>query len=253
MVLGQTNIVVPRWNFQNLEFYLSGATTPTYSKFIGHGNNGVVFFGSDMFVAGGTGIDWYAGVSLNPFNLGATSPTPLNNSTGTIQVAVDAAGNVYSANENGSVTKFFRVANSFSSANSVSVRFGANSGEIMGGLSIDNASGTIWVSNYSAKNIAVAKLASFPAANTPITNGRAAFVKPIIPHANSVWTFGDVEGIAYIPTTGVWYASNWDMGTVSRIKQSIITAIINIDLNQTNNYAPYNLIEQDVEYFQTNL
>jgi hypothetical protein len=177
------NICVPNYNQQKIDFYLGDVSSPSYTLASGVGNiNGITFYGSDMFVAGNAnGILWYKDVSFNPYNLVGKVPTLLTTGSGTTQVAVDANGNAYSANENGTVTKFFRntaATSLYSNSNKVTVRF---SNDLTAGITIGKVNNIecVWVNNYTSTSISVARTIDFPVSGTATTALKAVFVKLI--------------------------------------------------------------------------
>jgi hypothetical protein len=240
------NIGVPNYNQQKIDFYLGNVTTPSNTLSSGVGNvNGVTFFGSDMFVAGNAnGILWYEGVSFNPYNLAGKTPTLLTTGSGTTQVAVDVAGNVYAANENGTVTKFFRkyfiLTNTYYYSNSfkVTVRF---SNDLTSGITIGKVNNIecVWVNNYTSSSISVARTIDFPASGTVTTVNKAVFVKLITAHPDP-----NNEGIALDAVGNLWLASNESPnGYCSKVVSTRVSTIVN-GLNATAN-ADYALVMAD--------
>jgi hypothetical protein len=245
IVAKSQNIAVPNYNQQKIDFYLGDVSSPSHTLASGVGNvNGITFFGSDMFVAGNAnGILWYQGVSFNPYNLASITPTLLTTGSGTTQVAVDAAGNVYSANENGTVTKFFRNTASilvYSSNNTrkVTVRF---SNDLTSGITIGKVNNIecVWVNNYTSTSISVARTIDFPASGTATTINKAVFVKLITNVQDN-----NNEGIALDNAGNLWYANNSSInGYIDKIVSSRVSTIVN-GLNATAN-PDYSLVSGD--------
>lgn len=228
------NIGVPNYNQQKIDFYLGDVTTPSHTLSLGVGNvNGLTFFGSDMFVAGNAnGILWYSGLSFNPYNLAGKTPVLLTTGSGTTQVAVDAAGNVYSANEDGTVTKFFRsttIPAVYSNSNKVTVRFSL---DLTSGITIGNVNNIecVWVNNYYSQTISVARTSNFPSVGYTTTPNKAVFVKLL------TGVFDPLnEGIALDNAGNLWITSNGSTtGYLSRIVASRVLTIVN-GLNATSN------------------
>jgi Cellulase (glycosyl hydrolase family 5)/Ig-like domain CHU_C associated/Bacterial Ig domain len=268
-----TNIVIPRNGIDSLYFYLGTATTPTVKfKTTGIKPNGVTFFGSDMFVVssqntGAGTVFYYPNVSFNPFNLNAaTTPinlTPLYNANAVAssnQIVTDAAGNLYVASSNGIVSKFFRAASAPFYANNrqVGIRVGSAS-DVISSISIDETTGTLWVGNYSAGRMAVIKLASIPALPSPLTAtitvspSKDTYVKLILPNVVQIGAFAFFQGIAKVPTAGVWFSTNANAGTLSRLKESVISIILAQANLAIPNFADYTLSNTDIDLYPTAL
>jgi Ig-like domain CHU_C associated/Bacterial Ig domain len=237
------NIAVPNYNQQKIEFYLGDVSSPSHTLASGVGNvNGVTFYGTDMFVAGNAnGILWYKDVSFNPYNLPGKIPTLLITGSGTTQVAVDANGNAYSANENGTVTKFFRntaATSLYSNSNKVTVRF---SNDLTSGITIGKVNNIecVWVNNYTSTSISVARTSHFPASGTVTTINKAIFVKLITNVQDN-----NNEGIALDNDGNLWYSNNSSIdGYIDRILSPRVFTIVN-GLNATSN-PNYALVSGD--------
>lgn len=238
----QTNIAVPNFSSTtntfdpttgNIKFYLNGLSQ-TLS--VGHGANGVCFFGNNMFVAyddnagSGHGILWYKNVSFSSGTFVSDAPVILVNNQQTFQVVSDASGNIYSANMDGTITKFMPNAGIYSSANRVTVRFFSNGSYVLGGLMFDNTSNTLWAASYSLNSLAVCRLADFPGNTSYTTTSTpATFIKPITVSANYLQK---PEGIVRDASGNVWIANN-NNNYVVRINSSPVTTILS-EINAAN-------------------
>lgn len=236
----QTNIAVPSYSSVtnsfnaatgNIKFYLNGVSQ-TLS--VGRGANAVCFYGSDMFVAmddniGTKGIIWYANVSFTSGTFSSNAPVVLGNTQGTFSVAADASGNIYSANNNGTVTKFIRnnTAPSYSGANVVNTSFWANGGFAeTSGVFVDNDTQTIWVVSYANNQGAVVKLSDFDYADG---FGNNIKIKRFADNNSPNTLIQKPEGIAKDASGNIWIANN-NNNYVLRLNNSVVTAFIN-DLN----------------------
>ena len=250
----ETNLAVPYFNDKQIKFYLnSSVATQILDVKIGattYNPNGVSFYGSDMFVAYdngdvGNGILWYQGVSFSPYNLNTITPTKLVNDQRTTEVAIDDQGNVYCGNFNGTITKFNRSGNSYSSANKTTTKMTYSA---IGGLTVNN--GNLWITDLFNHRLAVMRLADIT--NSPINV--PAYVKYIngfgaIPNR----LFSYPEGLAFNITGNYSYAELWvannndpNFGgqvntntTLVKIKSDAITDI-NTQLDASN-YTTYTL------------
>lgn len=240
LAFAQTNIAVPNYSSVtnsfnaatgNIKFYLNGVSQ---SLTMGHGANGVCFFGNNLFVAyddnngSGNGIIWYKNVSFSTGTFSSDAPQILVNNKQTFQVAVDAAGNVYSANYDGTITKFTRNATApfYSNANQTSVAFFNAGSYVLGGLYIDDATNTLWAASYSNHTMAVCKLNNFSALG----------IKNITISNNYLQA---PEGITKDALGNIWVANN-NNDYIVRINSASVSTIIN-ELN-LNNYTTKNLV-----------
>lgn len=239
-VFAQTNIAVPSYSSVtnsfnastgNIKFYLNG-TSQTLT--VGRGANAVCFFGSDMFVAmddnlGTKGIIWYANVSFTGGTFSSNAPVVLGNGQGTFSVAADASGNIYSANNNGTVTKFIRnnTAPNYSAANVVTTSFWANGGFAeASGVFVDNDTQTLWAVSYANNQGAVVKLSDFAYADGFGNNTKIKrFADNNVPNS----LIQKPEGIAKDASGNIWIANN-NNNYVLRLNSSVVTTFIN-DLN----------------------
>jgi hypothetical protein len=263
-----SNVVVPRLNLDSLFFYLGNGLNPSNKyRAIGITPSGISFYNSDMFATSNTTsgagtLSWYQNVSLNPYNLTpATTPTYLTpifnfNGVGSSKgVAVDQQGNIYVASSNGLLSKFYRsqTAPFYANNRQVGVRVGTSNNDIMGGLSYDETTATIWMTNFTTKKIVVINAAEIPAlpavltANIPVSATKDTYVKIIEPPAALQYAFDDPLGIAFVLASGVWVSSNVNQGVVSRIKQTTITSIL-ADLNN-NIYTTKTLTASDIDVY----
>lgn len=238
----QTNIAVPSYSSitnsfnpstGNIKFYLNG-TSQTLS--VGHGANGVCFYGNNMFVAyddnsaSGQGIVWYKNVSFATGTFSADAPVILANNQQTFQVVADADGNVYAANMNGTITKFMPNAGVYSAANKVTLRFFSDGSYVLGGLMIDNTSNTIWATSYSLHTLAVCRLADFPSNTSYATTSTpAAFIKPVSVSNNYLQA---PEGIVRDESGNIWISNN-NNNYVVRIDSAPVTTILS-EINAAN-------------------
>ncbi|GAB3507181.1 hypothetical protein GCM10027442_12180 [Emticicia fontis] len=245
----QTNIAVPLYSDAtntfdatkgNIKFYLNGVSQ---TLTVNHGANGVCFYNNNMFVAyddgsyTGHGILWYKNVSFSSGTFAYDAPTILVNDQQTFQVVADASGNIYSANMNGTVTKFMPNAGEYTSGNSVTVRFFGNGNYILGGLLFDSSSNTLWATSYNFSSAAVCRLSDFPTNTSYITTGSpASFIKPVTVSSNYLQA---PEGIVRDESGNVWIANN-NNNYVVRINSSAITTILS-EINASN-YAAKSLI-----------
>lgn len=206
-----TNLAVPYFGTKQIKFYLNSAVaTNTLNVKIGattFSPNGVAFYGSDMFVAydngagAGNGILWYQGVSFSPYNLDAIVPTILVNDQQTTEVITDEQGNVYCANFDGSITKFSRSSNIYSSANKISTKMTYSA---VGGLTINN--GKLWITDLFNHRLAAMRLSDMT--NTP--NAVPSYVKYINGFGNfPTRTFAYPEGLTFNITGNYNYAELW--------------------------------------------
>jgi len=239
-VFAQTNIAVPSYasvtnsfnaSTGNIKFYLNGVSQ-TLS--VGRGANAVCFFGSDMFVAmddniGTKGIIWYANVSFSGGTFPSNAPVVLGNGQGTFSVAADASDNVYSANNNGTVTKFIRnnTATNYSAASVVTTSFWANGGFAeASGVFVDNVTQTLWAVSYANNQGAVVKLSDFAYADGFGNNTKIKrFADNNVPNS----LIQNPEGIAKDASGNIWIANN-NNNYVLRLNSSVVTTFIN-DLN----------------------
>src|SRR6218665_379911 len=244
----QTNIAVPSYsNTTNtfdtstgkVKFYLNGVSQ---TLTVGHGANGVCFYGNNMFVAyddgsgPGNGLLWYKNVSFSSGNFTYSTFEILANNQQTFQVVADASGNIYSANMDGTITKFMPNAGVYSSANKVTVRFFNSGSYILGGLMIDNTSNTIWATSYSLNTLAVCRLADFPSSTSYATTASpATFIKPVSVSASYLQA---PEGIIRDESGNVWISNNNNHYMV-RLNSSPVTTILS-EINAAN-YAAKNL------------
>jgi len=242
-VSAQTNIAVPSYatitnsfnaSTGNIKFYLNG-TSQTLT--VGRGANAVCFFGSDMFVAiddniGAKGIIWYANVSFAGGAFSSNTPVILANGQGTFSVAADASGNVYSANNNGTVTKFIRsgTAPNYSASSVTTTSFWANGGFAeASGVFVDNTTQTLWVVSYANNQGAVVKLSDFGYADGLGNNTK---IKRFADNNAPNSLLQKPEGIAKDASGNIWIANN-NNNYVLRLSNSVVTAFIN-DLNAAN-------------------
>jgi chitinase/poly(3-hydroxybutyrate) depolymerase len=243
VALGQTNIAVPSYasasnTFNsytgNIKFYLNG-TPQTFT--VGRGVNGICFFGSDMFVAfddgqGTKGILWYANVSFSSGTFSSTAPVLLSTGQGTFSVTADASGNVYCANNDGTVIKFIRTSNAYSTANMASTQFW-NTSQFAdaSGVFVDDATQTLWAVSYANNQAAVMKLNEF---------GDAAKVKKFDAYysGNPTSVIQKPEGIAKDASGNIWIGNN-NNNYVVRINNATVTSLVNA-LNAAN-YSFVNL------------
>ena len=243
MAEGQTFIAVPNYasttnsfasSTGNIKFYF-GSTSQTLT--VGRGANGVCFFGNNMFVAiddGGSskGIMWYANVSFATGTFVSDSPVVLTNGQGTFSVAADAAGNIYTANSNGTVTKFIRAASApFYNSSSVTTATFWNTPSSFastGGVMIDDATSTIWAVSYANNQAAVCKLSAF---------GTASSLKKISTDGSYIQ---NPEGIAKDNLGNIWIGNN-NNNYVLRINVAAVNTIIT-ELDAAN-YTTKTLIE----------
>jgi Ig-like domain CHU_C associated len=263
-----SNVVVPRLNLDSLFFYLGNGLNPSNKyRAIGITPSGISFYNSDMFVtsnttSGGGTLSWYQNVSLNPYNLTpATTPTNLTpifnfNGVGSSKgVAVDQQGNIYVASSNGLLSKFYRsqTAPFYANNRQVGVRVGTSNNDIMGGLSYDETTATIWMTNFTTKKIVVINAAEIPAlpavltANIPVSATKDTYVKIIEPPTALQYAFDDPLGIAFVLASGVWVSSNVNQGVVSRIKIPALNSIL-ADLNN-NIYTTKTLTAIDIDVY----
>lgn len=222
----------------NIKFYLNGTTSQTLT--VGHGANGVCFYSNNMFVAyadgsgSGNGILWYSNVSFANGSFSSSAPVILINSQETLQVYADASGNIYSANVNGTITKFSRNASEpyYSNASQSSVLF--FSGGLTGGVFVDDATSTIWATDYNTSRLAVCKLSNF----------QASGVKLVAVSNNYI---NAPEGITKDNLGNIWVGNN-NTQEVSRVNASLVSTIIT-EIN-ANNYATKALVGgTDVDNF----
>lgn len=238
--LAQTNIAVPNYasvtnsfnaSTGNIKFYLNGVSQTLN---VGRGANGVCFYGSDMFVAiddgiGTKGIIWYANVSFSSGSFTSAAPVLLSNSQGTFSVAADASGNIYSANNNGTVTKFIRnnIAPFYSAANVVNTIFWSNGGFAeASGVFADTATQTLWVVSYANNQGAVVKLSDFDYADGFGNNTK---IKRFADNNLPITLLQKPEGIAKDASGNIWIANN-NNNYVLRLNNSVVTTFIS-DLN----------------------
>jgi chitinase/poly(3-hydroxybutyrate) depolymerase len=238
----QANIAVPNYanasntydaSTGNIKFYLNGVSQ---TLAVGRGVNGICFYGSNMFVAmddgiGTKGILWYSNVSFasGTFTSTPAYPAMLATGQGTFSVAADAAGNVYCANNNGTITKFAKQASAplYSAANSSTMSFW-NTAQFAdaSGVMVDDATGTLWAVSYANNQAAACKLSTFGTAGTiKYLTGPVNFIqKP--------------EGIAKDASGNIWLGNN-NNNEVLRINNGIVTTIV-AELN-ANNYTAKSL------------
>lgn len=249
-VYAQTNIAVPSYSNTtttsnsnpatgNIKFYLNGLTQ---TLTVGHGANGVCFYGNNMFVAyddgtnSGHGILWYKNVSFSSGTFSSEAPAILVNNQQTFQVVADANGNIYSANMNGTITKFMPNAGVYTSANQVTVRFFNNGNYILGGLMVDNVSNTIWATSYNWSTLSVCRFSDFPGSTSYVTTGSpASFIKPVTVSANYLQA---PEGIVRDESGNVWISNN-NNHYIVRINSALVTTILS-EINAAN-YAAKSL------------
>ncbi|RYU97307.1 3-coathanger stack domain-containing protein [Emticicia agri] len=247
-VQAQTNIAVPSYSSVtntfnpatgNIKFYLNGVSQ---TLTVGHGANGVCFYGNNMFVAyddnasSGHGLIWYKNVSFSSGTFSADAPVILANNQQTFQVFADASGNIYSANMNGTITKFMPNAGVYSTANTVTVRFFTNGSYVLGGLLIDNTSSTIWATSYSLNTVAVCRLSDFPSSTSYVTTSTpASFIKPVTVSANYLQA---PEGVMRDESGNIWISNN-NNNYIVRINSGSVTTILN-EINAAN-YTTKNL------------
>ena len=210
----------------NIKFYF-GSTSQTLT--VGRGANGVCFFGNNMFVAfddngSPKGILWYANVSFTNGTFASDSPVVLTNGQGTFSVAADVAGNIYSANSDGTVTKFIRGTSApfYSSSNVTTAIFWntPSSFASTGGVMIDDATSTIWAVSYANNQAAVCKLSAF---------GTASSLKKINTNGSYIQK---PEGIAKDNLGNIWIGNN-NNNYVLRINIAAVNTIIS-ELNAAN-------------------
>lgn len=240
IVCGQTNIAVPSYSATtnsfnastgNIKFYLNGVSQ---TLTVGRGANAVAFYGSDMFVAmddgiGTKGIIWYANVSFSTGTFTSDAPVVLANGQGTFSLAVDASGNVYSANNNGTVTKFIRNGTSpnYSSGNVVNTIFWQNGGFAeAAGVFVDTATQTLWAVSYANNQGAVVKLSDFDYADGFGNNTK---IKRFADNNSPNSFIQKPEGIAKDASGNIWIANN-NNNYVLRLNNAVVTSFIN-DLN----------------------
>lgn len=241
-VFAQTNIAVPSYSATtsnggsgastgNIKFYLNGTS---HTLNVARGVNGVCFYGTDMFVAiddglGTKGIIWYANVSFSSGSFTSDSPVILANGEGTFSVAADAIGNIYSANNNGTVTKFIRnnIAPFYSGANVVNTIFWENGGFAeASGVFVDTDTQTLWAVSYANNQGAVVKLSDFDYADGFGNNGKIKrFADNNLPNT----LLQKPEGIAKDADGNIWIANN-NNNFVLRLNNSVVTSFIS-DLN----------------------
>lgn len=240
-VFGQTNIAVPSYSATtnsfnsatgNVKFYLGGVSQTVT---VGRGANGVCFFGDNMFVAfadGGTpkGILWYSNVSFTNGIFSYDSPVVLTNGHDTFSVTADASGNIYTANNNGTITKFIRAVSApfYSSANITTATFW-NTGSFgdASGVMVDDATSTLWAVSYANNQLATCKLSAFGTDNLKKINTNGAYIqKP--------------EGITKDNLGNIWIGNN-NNNYVLRINSAAVNTIIS-ELNASN-YTLKTLIE----------
>lgn len=239
-VFAQTNIAVPSYanatntfnaSTGNIKFYLNGVSQ---TLAVGRGANAVCFYGSDMFVAmddnlGTKGVIWYANVSFTSGSFSSNAPVVLANGQGTFSVATDASGNIYSANNNGTVTKFIRSnsAPNYSAASVVNTSFWSNGGFAeTSGVFVDNDTQTLWVVSYANNQGAVVKLSDFDFADGFGNNTKIKrFADNNVPNS----LMQNPEGIAKDASGNIWIANN-NNNYVLRLNNSVVTSFIN-DLN----------------------
>lgn len=239
-VFAQTNIAVPSYanstntfnaSTGNIKFYLNGVSQ---TLAVGRGANAVCFYGSDMFVAmddnlGTKGIIWYANVSFTSGSFSSNAPVILSNGQGTFSVATDASGNIYSANNNGTITKFIRSnsAPNYSAASVVNTSFWSNGGFAeTSGVFVDNETQTLWVVSYANNQGAVVKLSDFDFADGFGNNTKIKrFADNNVPNS----LMQKPEGIAKDASGNIWIANN-NNNYVLRLNNSVVTSFIN-DLN----------------------
>lgn len=236
----QTNIAVPSYasstntfnaSTGNIKFYLNGVSQAIT---VGRGANAVCFYGSDMFVAmddnlGAKGIIWYANVSFSGGSFSSNAPVVLANGQGTFSVATDASGNIYSANNNGTITKFIRsnTAPNYSAASVVNTIFWSNGGFAeTSGVFVDNDTQTLWATSYANNQGAVVKLSDFDYADGFGNNHKIKrFADNNVPNS----LMQNPEGIAKDISGNIWIANN-NNNYVLRLNNSTVTSFIN-DLN----------------------
>jgi Cellulase (glycosyl hydrolase family 5)/Ig-like domain CHU_C associated/Bacterial Ig domain len=248
----QTNIAIPNYSSAtnsfnastgNIKFYITGSANTTLT--VGRGANAVCFVGNNMFVAfddalGTKGILWYENVSFatGTFASSPVTPTVLSTGQGTFSLASDAAGNVYVANNNGTVTRFNKqaLAPFYSSANVTTATFWSNGGFAeASGVMVDDATGTLWAVSYANNQAAACKLSNF---------GTASTIKYITGPINY---FQSPEGIAKDASGNIWVANN-NNSEVLRINNGIVTTIV-AELNANNYTAKTLLTPADVQVF----
>lgn len=248
-VQAQTNIAVPSYSSVtntfnpatgNIKFYLNGVSQ-TLS--VGHGANGICFYGNNMFVAyddnssNGHGLLWYKNVSFSSGTFASDAPVILANNQQTFQVVADGGGNIYSANMDGTITKFMPAAGVYSSANKVTVRFFSNGSYILGGLMVDNNLNTLWATSYSLNTLAVCRLTDFPNNTSYITTSTpATFIKPVTISANYLQA---PEGVVTDELGNIWISNNNNNYAVRINSSSAISVITEIN---ASNYSAKNLI-----------
>ena len=261
-------VAVPRLSQDSVYFYYGNTAVPSNKyKALGQTPNGITFYGSDMFLSSnsnsGSGtINWYSNVSFSPYNFTpATTPIYLsqiygsNAVTGTTQTVTDLSGNIYAASKNGIVTKFFRDVTTpyYSNLRQVGIRIGSTT-DVIGAISIDETAGTLWVTNETQNYLAVLKLSDIPALPNPLTVSivvpivKSPFVKLIAPNVSTLNPlFANSKGIASTPGYGVWFTSNDNTGTLSRIKESKVSSIMS-NLASSNYNTEY-LLASEIDVY----
>ena len=250
-VFGQTNIAVPSYSSGTpvnpatgyIKFYLNGVSQ---TLTVGHGANGVCFYGNNMFVAyddgsgTGNGIFWYKNVSFSTGTFASDSPVILVNNQQTFQVVADESGNIYSANFDGTITKFMPTSpNVYTSANRSTKRFFNSGNYVLGGLMIYKSSATnsiLWAVSYNQNTAAACILVDW--ANTVSTTTPSSvenFVKPISISGNLLQK---PEGIHLDNLGNIWIGNN-DNNYVLRINSSAVN-LIKGELNNFD-FTPQNL------------
>jgi Bacterial Ig domain len=223
IAFAQTNIAVPSYSSITntfayttglVKFYLDGGTTSTFT--VGHGANGVVFFQDNMFVAyddgigTGNGILWYKGVSLATGSFTHTGLQILVNDQKTFSLSVDLIGNLYTANADGTVTRFNKQITGpfYTSANKTTQTFWTTgSNAKASGVYVDNARGVLWAVSYDNNQVGGCKLSSFG------TSGTSKFFD------NTISGLDKPEGISIDKSGNLWLANNAN-NKVTRIYKS---------------------------------
>ena len=258
-VFGQTNIAVPSYSSVtnsfnastgNIKFYLNGVAQIFT---VGRGANGVVFYGNDMFVAYDDGLNsskgllWYANVSFASGTFSSSPVVNLLNGQGTFSVAVDALGNVFCANNGGSVTRFNRsnTAPRYSSADKVNTAFWSNGGFAeASGVFVDNITNTLWAVSYANNQGAVVKLSDFTFDNGFGNNTR---IKKFADNNSPNTLIQKPEGIAKDASGNIWIANN-NNNYVLRLNNSVVSTLIS-ELNGGNYSSSMSLNSTQINAF----
>jgi mannan endo-1,4-beta-mannosidase len=189
-----------------------------------------MFVAYDDNASSGHGLIWYKNVSFSSGTFMSDAPVILANSQQTFQVVSDTGGNIYSANMNGTITKFMPNDGVYSSANQVTVRFFSNGSYVLGGLMIDNTSNTLWTTSYTLNTLAVCRLSDFPSSSSYVTTSTpATFIKPVTVSANYIQA---PEGIVRDESGNVWISNN-NNNYIVRINSTPVSTILS-EVNAAN-------------------